>query len=268
MAVNTTDANMAAPLRNMSLPQEYLKNATKRMSIPDPPVASAAPYPFASDTAYANTATSTDTVTYGSSQSTTPAPLDFGTPALVHGQLPDLKSVMFPGDNPFAYPNQPISTLDTMASLPFGNDPSSTSDHYSTPTSMNPQQQFQKRNEDQQPFPYGFRHQEHQVPQQFFNMNSISDEPRHIQQPPGQQNHLQVPGQSEDEDYWSHAPAKGHFRTGLTPGGPGVNLNLDDIFGNSHGWNMPTIPMNLAMPEHSQQQHHIPWSHEGGHKWQ
>ena len=88
---------------------------------------------------------------------------------------------------------------------------------------------------------------------------------------PPQQSHLQVPSQHEEEDYWSHAPAKGHFKTGLTPGGPGINLNLDEIFGNSQGWSMPNVPMNLAMPEHGhqpQQQQNMPWPGQGGHHWQ
>lgn len=251
------------------MPQEYLKSATKRMSMPDPPVTSPASYPFTQDAAYPNIATPTETVNYGTSQSATPAPPDFGTPALVQGQLPDLKSVMFPGDNPFAYPNQPISTLDTMPSLPFGNDPSSTSDQYNTPTSMNSQQQFQQREDDRQQFSYAFQHQENQMSQQFFNMNNISDEPRRIPHLPPQQNHLQAPGHGEEEDYWGHAPAKGHFRTGLTPGGLGVNLNLDDIFGNSQGWNMPNLPMNLTMPDHNNhQQQNMPYSGPGGQNWQ
>lgn len=261
--VSTPDTNMATPLRNRTMPQEYLKGATKRMSMPDVQASNGVPYPFTPESVYASIVTPTETVGYSSSQSATPAPLDFGSSALIQGQLPDLKSVMFPGDNPFAYPNQPISTLDTMPSLPFGDAPASISNQYNTPSSMDIQQQFRQRGD----IPYEFRQQEGHLPQQFFGINDMSDEPSQVRSPAQPVNHLQVPGQGE-EDYWSHAPAKGNFRTGLTPGGPGVNLNLDDIFGNSQGWNVPNISMGLAMPEHGEQQQNIPWSGQGGHHWQ
>jgi hypothetical protein len=35
------------------------------------------------------------------------------TPQLGNAQIPDLKSVMFPSDNPFAYPSQPMSALES-----------------------------------------------------------------------------------------------------------------------------------------------------------
>ena len=35
------------------------------------------------------------------------------TPQMGSAQIPDLKNVMFPSDNPFAYPNQPISALES-----------------------------------------------------------------------------------------------------------------------------------------------------------
>jgi len=35
------------------------------------------------------------------------------TPQLGNAQIPDLKNVMFPSDNPFAYPNQPMSALES-----------------------------------------------------------------------------------------------------------------------------------------------------------
>jgi len=258
---------MPTQLRDKTVPQEYLKTATKKMSLLDASVTGAASYPFTPDAAYANLATPAETVGYSSSQAATPAPFESGTPAHLHDQLPDLKSLMFPGNNPFAYPNQPMSTLDTMPSLPFGNEPTSAADQYNTPTSMTSQQQFQQRSDDRTPFPYGFRHQENQMPQQFFGINSLSDEHRQVQHAP-QQTHLQVPNHGEEEDYWSHAPAKGHFRTGLTPGGPGINLNLDEIFGNSQGWNMSNMPMNLAMPENGQPPQNMQWSGQGGHSWQ
>lgn len=186
---------------------------------------------------------------------------------MIQGQLPDLKSVMFPGDNPFAYPKQPISTLDTMPNLPFGNDQTSP-DRYNSTSGMNDQQQYQSQNLDQGMYSDGYRGPEQHMQPQFFNMNNMmSDEPTQMQHSSQQRDTLHVPGQGGDDDYWSHAPARGHFRTGLTPGGPGINLDLDDIFGQGQSWSMP---MNLAMPGGSQQQQQeqpMQWVSHGGQNW-
>lgn len=230
--------------------------------MPDSHSANASPHPFRTpESSHFPTSgtTPSDNNSGFASHLATPT-LDFGTPALVNGHLPDLKSVMFPGDNPFAYPNQPMSTLDTMQNAPFGNDPMSAIDQYgnaSMDMDMN-QQQF-AGSKPQSQFPNSFH-----APQ-FFNMDNLSSEPMQMHTNPQQPQHsqpqqqqpqpgaggLRVPpgGQGpnqDEEDYWSHAPARGHFRTGLTPGGQGVNLDLDDIFGNNQGWNMP---LNMGLPD-------------------
>lgn len=226
---------------------------------------------------FSSLATPAESSGYSSSHHGTPAAstMDFGTPALAQGQLPDLKSVMFPGDNPFAYPNQPMSTLDTMSNAPFGNDSPQASAQYDTPISMNVPQAF---SQDFQKFGsnasmsqmFGEGHNQNQRPapmsQPFFNHGHITSEPN-LMSVPQQQNSLQVPGAMEEDDYWSHAPAKGNFRTGLTPGGPGVNLNLDDIFGNANGWNM-SLDMGMAGGGGGQQEGMNQWPGSGGPVWQ
>lgn len=62
---------------------------------------------------------------------------DFATPQMANAQIPDLKNVMFPSDNPFAYPNQPISTLestDGSYSFPDHNYGSNDDSIFGTPT--------------------------------------------------------------------------------------------------------------------------------------
>lgn len=244
------------------MPQEYLKNAAKRMSVPEPVSTS---LPFTPESTFSSIGTPSETVGFGSSNTGTPGPPDFGTPALNQGRLPDLKSVMFPGDNPFAYPNQPISTLDNMPTLPFGNNIQS-SDSFNLPEqgNTNNQQQYSVPFISQPDFSRAMPTSAPALPAetQYFGMNNMTDEPGQLNMG-NTQNNLQIPGHSDEPDYWSHAPAKGHFRTGLTPGGPGVSLDLDDIFGNAQGW---TMPMNLTMPEPQLQQEDLQW-HSQGQNW-
>lgn len=138
-----------------------------------------------------------------------------------------------------------MSALDTMQDAPLGNGPFPATDQYNTPTSM--YQQFDRKSQ----FHDSFKN-EQDIPQQFFNVDSMSDRLEQTQN--SQQGVLQVPNEGQAEDYWGHAPAKGNFRTGLTPGGPGLNLNLDDIFGNNQGWNMPlNMGMGDSIQPHQQQ---------------
>lgn len=268
-----SESKFATPPRMRTMPQDYIaKAATKRMSMPNPASGVNTTYQMTPETTFSSVATPADSAGFNSSHSGTPGPtpLDFGTPAMVQGQLPDLKSVMFPGDNPFAYPNQPMSTLDTMPSAPFGNDSPQAVAQYDTPVSMNQQQGFTQDfdkfgSHHSLPQTFGENRNQHHnsMPQHFFNTNPMSGEPGMMSMPQ-QQNSLQVPGSMEEDDYWSHAPAKGNFRTGLTPGGAGVNLNLDDIFGNANGWN---VPLDMNMGGTGQQEGTSQWPVQGGPLW-
>lgn len=274
----TPEGKFATPPRTRTMPQEYIaKAATKRMSMPNAPQSATAAYQMTPETTFSSMGTPADSTGFSSSHGGTPVqnPLDFGTPAMIQGQLPDLKSVMFPGDNPFAYPNQPMSTLDTMPSAPFGNDSPQAIAQYDTPVSMNQQQGFSRdfdkfgsHHNLSQGFHEGHNRNQNQnsIPQHFFNANDMSNEPSMMSMPQQQQqNSLHVPGSMEGEDYWSHAPAKGNFRTGLTPGGPAINLNLDDIFGNANGWGMP---MDMNLGGNGQQEGMNQWPGQGGSLWQ
>lgn len=126
-------------------------------------------------------------------------------------------------------------------------------------------QQYQSQFNERGMFSENFGAPEQQMQPQFYMNNMMSEEPTQMQNSGQHRDTLQVPGQGGDDDYWSHAPAKGHFRTGLTPGGPGINLDLDDIFGQGQNWSMP---MNLAMPENGQQQQQpMQWAGSGGQSW-
>lgn len=233
-------------------PQNFIKSATTRMAMPGQST-----YPFTPPNAnFDNVSTPAETMGYTPTHGASPNPLDFGTPALNQGQLPDLKSVMFPGDNPFAYPNQPLNTLDSMPNLHFGSDTSPPADQMPVQGHADGHEQFQ-RFDDRPLYP------EQTMQPQYFGMNSFAEEPGQVNPGMPHGNSLQVPGQGIEEEYWSHAPAKGHFRTGLTPGGQPVNLDLDEIFGQGQGWNMP---VNIAMPDHRQSQH-AQWSGQGTPTW-
>lgn len=271
---STPESRFATPPRTRTLPQDYIaKAATKRMSMPTSAANTNSSYQMTPETTFSSMGTPAESSAFSSSHGGTPAqmPLDFGTPAMIQGQLPDLKSVMFPGDNPFAYPNQPMSTLDTMPSAPFGNDSPQAIAQYDTPVSMNQPgfshdfEKFGSHHNLSQAFGENQSQGQHSsMPQQFYGTNPMSAEPGMMSMPQ-HNNSLQVPGVMQEDDYWSHAPAKGNFRTGLTPGGAGVNLNLDEIFGNASGWNMP---MDMNMGTTGQNEGLNQWPGQAGPNWQ
>ncbi|KAK5088720.1 Gypsy retrotransposon integrase-like protein 1 [Lithohypha guttulata] len=246
VSMNTPQSINATPLR----PHVEPRSIMSRTSVPDH-----APYPFTPATTLQNAPTPAETMGYSTPQVASPMPLDFGPSAIMQGHLPDLRSVMFPGDNPFAYPNQPISTLDTMPNLPIGIETPPAGDQIHSSANIGTPEAFQRF--DDRPL-YPERH----LQPQFFGMNNFAEEPGRMNSPMPNTNNLQVPGQGNQEDYWSHAPARGRFRTGLTPGGQGVNLDLDDIFGQSQNWNM-----NLIMSDRQHQQGGMPWPADGQ-SWQ
>lgn len=95
------------PSRTRTLPSGFLAKLAKRNSMPDPHALST----LSEGAAPAQTA---QLLGYPSPAVASPGSGSFDfTPQLGNVQIPDLKSVMFPSDNPFAYPNQPISTLES-----------------------------------------------------------------------------------------------------------------------------------------------------------
>ncbi|KIX02029.1 uncharacterized protein Z518_07968 [Rhinocladiella mackenziei CBS 650.93] len=102
--------NSATPSRARTLPSDFLAKLAKRHSMPDPPV-------LTNFGEGVNSAHIQTPQLIGYQSPTVPSPMSAGfevTPQLGSAQIPDLKNVMFPSDNPFAYPNQPISTLESV----------------------------------------------------------------------------------------------------------------------------------------------------------
>ena len=163
-----------------------------------------------------------------------------------HTQIPDLKNVMFPSDNPFAYPNQPISTLESShqfayqdsnpESYPGSNDvsmmgtPASLSNHISGPSNDQAQN-------------YGMDSMQRMYEENPQLVQQFAQQGRHFSAPTagfgqlptfaGHNSMYDVPNQMSQEDYWTQM-GKGNLgtRTGFTPG---ASVNLDELFGGD-GW--------------------------------
>lgn len=164
---------------------------------------------------------------------------DIGTPTIMQGQLSDLNDVMFPGNNPFEYPNQPMSLLEgtqfgDLQTSPYNEIPSLASQ--STHAPQFPPQMTQRQTQAQMSeSAWPQQTQQAQLQQSLFDMQNVVDEPNQA-----------------EPNYWSYNPGKTSFRTGLTSGVPGVNFNLDDIFGDGPGWGMG---MGLGLDGTSQYSH-------------
>ncbi|KAL2402898.1 Activator of stress genes [Exophiala dermatitidis] len=105
--VNTRESSIT-PSRARTLPSDFLAKLAKRNSMPDPRALS-------NLSEAASSGQTPQMMGYPSPAVASPMSgiFDFQTPQLGNAQIPDLKNVMFPSDNPFAYPNQPISTLES-----------------------------------------------------------------------------------------------------------------------------------------------------------
>lgn len=173
---------------------------------------------------------------------------EFGTPQIGHSQIPDLKNVMFPSDNPFAYPNQPISTLEAAnsqfgfhdsgpESYPGSNEASMMGTPASIPSHMS------GMNHEQQHHPFDVAAMQRvyeenpQMAQQIQQGRQFSAAmPAYGGQVPnyGPQHQMyDTPGQMSQEEHWIRM-GKGSVgtRTGFTPG---ASVNLDELFGGD-GW--------------------------------
>ena len=240
---NYSDSNIASPHiprsaeRGMGRPRSFLHdpsvNISKRSSLSES--TSFTPQSFEEqDLSYQNiwnlgTASGIMTPTSG----VTP----FSSQHLGNPNLPDMKPVMFPSDNPFAYPNQPMSTLEARQILKLEQ-----SSSYSSPTSTSLYNIGVDNN--QAPASLSFDNPEMPAFPESFNM------PLHFMQQGGQISTSMVSAPAFDatpqidepagldainfpggEGYWSQIDRTGGGRTGLTPGG----INLDELFG-GEGW--------------------------------
>ena len=149
--------------------------------------------------------------------------------------LPDLKAVMFPSDNPFAYPNQPISTLEAQQYT--GIDPSTTCPSPS-PGSMFGLDGLSWRMQPATPSDhlgsFSVSGVESTAPPQFPQQGQLTSDPlaRHA--------NSELPPQTKRDvgnvdfqmgGYWPQANESSNESTGLTPGG----VNLEDLF-DGEGW--------------------------------
>lgn len=271
-----SDTRSPAQHRARALPHDYLAKVAKRNSMPDPTSAMASPHTYTSEPALTTSSTPSVRSLNHPQLSNDLSTVDFGAPAVVQGQLSELKNVMFPGDNPFAYGNQPISTLEdthfsNMQDTPFSSDimtpaygtPNSSHMHQSVQSGIHDISQFDDTNQMNREF--GRDQQPNQAPQ-FFDLPAFSNEPApmHPLLPESQQQR-QFPSNGLD-DYWSSANAKRHAVSGLTPGGQGVNFNLDDLFGNGQGWGMG-IGLGVANGESGTNPMMNTWPGQSGPSW-
>jgi hypothetical protein len=145
--------------------------------------------------------------------------------------LPDLRGLMFPSSNPFAYGNQPLSTLEDSQMMARGQQsdmPGPTTGFdlsasevgqqadsfsaFSNPAFANPEPQF--------PYSQGAQ----------ASASMPGNNPPTYQVPPSMCGVSDIGNLNIDESFWQQMGKSG--RTGLTPG-----VNLDELFGHDGGWN-------------------------------
>jgi hypothetical protein len=161
----------------------------------------------------------------------------FSSQHLDNPNLPNMEPVMFPSDNPFAYPNQPMSTLEAQQSLNAEQQNSysgpTTTSMYNVGVNSNPTPAYFLFDSTQMPaIPRSFNVPQRSV-QQGQEMNALISGPPSFDAPsqtdePTDLNAINFPG----EGYWSRTDRTGEGRNGLAPSG----INLDELFG-GEGWN-------------------------------
>jgi hypothetical protein len=93
----------ATPSRARTLPSDYLAKLAKRNSLPDSVLST-----------FQEQMQNPQLMGFSSPSASSPMSPNYQfTPQLGNAQIPDLKNVMFPSDNPFAYPSQPLSALES-----------------------------------------------------------------------------------------------------------------------------------------------------------
>lgn len=248
--------SMSLP-RARTLPMEVLSRASKRNSIPDPLAVS---YSLPTASGLMNPLVNLFDLSSLSSPAgdspTTPQP---GLAPPVSGpNMPDIKAMMFPSDDPFAYPNQPISTLEDANYITAEQAPSSQPRSRSHGTG------------EEDLFGLSGPSDSAQIPQDFvfdpLNMSIFHTRgmtPQFPQDPPQQSSqpgrhfagmmdadpnfglaHMEGSSpmntfQLPHEGYWHQMQSSG--RTGLTPGEP----NLDELLFGAEGWGGPWNEQNF-----------------------
>jgi hypothetical protein len=236
---NRSTPNIAIPgrdkgqssVRARTLPQDFLAKIAKRNSMPNE-VPTQPSFPMPAD--IAGSPTNSQLMSLNSPAIASPLSQQFEfTPQMAHSQIPDLKNVMFPGDNPFAYPNQPISTLESSNPQYYGESNSNEASVMGTPASHmsgqsnEAQRQYEMANLQRMyegsPHlsPYGGPGRSYGAGSYGGSMPNYGG--------PIQRYGANIQGQGAPEDYWNSV-SKGNMasRTGFTPGG---GVNLEELFG-------------------------------------
>lgn len=168
-------------------------------------------------------------VTRGGSSEQTSSNLQVGR------NLPDLRGLMYPSTNPFAYGNQPISSLEDA--------------HMISPEQQNP---FTGRAGEFEPV--GSNVGPQTISFDGFNNSAFGTAPSQAMYQPERQDPASIPWRNPsnlqlelgslnmnvDQRFW---PQVEKGRTGLAPG-----INLDELFGNDGGWNPAYIDQGFGRP--------------------
>lgn len=211
------------PDRARTFPYGYLARVTKRNSMPNSMVNPA----LNIETHLHQPMTPQGPIAYGTPSSSTSGSTSapFGQ-QLADPNIPDLRAVMFPSDNPFAYPNQPMSTLEGMQYL------SPEEQQETLPGKQNFGMPNQLNNT-QMPPELSFNELNNSV----FGSNLAQEyhNNRHFSAPMGATNFPMTMDEGmgipvAQDEYWPHL-SKQAGAHGLAPGG----VNLDELFG-GEGW--------------------------------
>jgi hypothetical protein len=225
-------SGLRIPSRARSFPHDLSIKSSKRSSLSE----SAALTPQSFDEQDAPHQNVGDFESAGSTMTPTTSAAPFSG-LMGNPNLPDMKPVMFPSENPFAYPNQPMSMLEAqqiMSGEPTRSysSPISSSmynlggSNAQTPTTLsfdsNPMPEFAGSFNVAPPLV----HQGRQIGTPLSGGPSFDTTP-HMDEPAD----LDAISFPSGEGYWSQMDRSGVGRTGLTPGG----INLDELFG-AEGW--------------------------------
>jgi len=167
----------------------------------------------------------------------------FSGSSMGNPNLPDMKAVMFPSDNPFAYPNQPMSTLEAQQSMGLEREQIfNNSKGGMFASSMFGRGQPPHLSFDNSAIPV--YDQQAAAHQQYLQQGRQMSAPLTIgnsfelpeQMKRGELNRMLFPG----DGYWAPMTKPEGERAGITTGG----VNLDELFGGegwSNIWNTQTF---------------------------
>lgn len=229
------------PSRARTFPHGLLGRANKRNSMPSSVIN---PTYNLSDTNLVPVSPQVP-IGYGTPSSTASGP----TSALFPQQLgdpniPDLRAVMFPSDNPFAYPNQPMSTLEGTQYM----SPEEQQDNFSAGTS---EHDYHITNQMNTHIPPDLSFNDLNNSVYTNNLGQDYHQNGHFSAPMGATNYpvtsmegaMGMSAMSDpQEGFWAQMNKQG-IRTGMTPSA----VNLDELFG-GESWSNVWSEQNFSRP--------------------